>query len=512
MKPIIRVTVKTRKADPAGYRTDMLAVGRFSDASGRDELLESLDQKLGGDLARLAKLGDFTGKARTQALVYGHGRIGAQRLLLLGLGERKKLTLDTLRKAAAVAASRAVDMKIPRLALALHHSFAGSLDPAVMGRAIAEGVYQGSYRYDEFVAPNGNGRLGALAVELVDPDEAQLRRLTPGVRPGAVVGQAQNYARTLANRPPNMINPPVLAKEARDLARRLKTVRCTVLDEKQLADKGMGGILAVGSGSQNKPRLIILQYTPAQKPARGLPTIALVGKAITFDSGGISLKPAQDMDQMKLDKTGGSAVLATIRALAELKVPLAVWGLIPAAENLPSGSSWRPGDIVTTYSGKTVEILNTDAEGRMVLCDALAYAAERKCDVIVDIATLTGACMVALGAYKAGLMSNDNGLAEQLQKAAAESGENVWRLPTGEEYAEEMKSKIADLKNAGSRWGGACTAASFLQQFVGDTKWAHLDIAGMDFQGKATECSALGGTGFGVRLLTTYLMNLVDRK
>jgi leucyl aminopeptidase len=349
-------------------------------------------------------------------------------------------------------------------------------------------------------------------VEIVDPDEAQLRGLAAGLRSGAVVGQAQSYARTLANRPANVINPPVLAREARDLAHRLKTVSCTVLDEKQLADKGMGGILAVGSGSQNKPRLIILKYTPAQRPARGLPAVALVGKAITFDSGGISLKPAQDMDQMKLDKTGGIAVLATMRALAELKVPLVVWGLIPAAENLPSGSSWRPGDIITTYGGKTVEILNTDAEGRMVLCDALAYAAERKCDVIVDIATLTGACIVALGTYKAGLMSNDEGLAQQLQQAAADSGENVWRLPTGDEYAEEMKSKIADLKNTGGRWGGACTAASFLQQFVGDAKWAHLDIAGMDLQQKATECRTSGGTGFGVRLLTTYLMNLVDRK
>jgi leucyl aminopeptidase len=512
MKPIIRVTVKTKKAGFAARRTDMLAVGRFSDAPERDELFQSLDEKLGGGLARLARLGDFTGKPRTQALVYGEGRLGAQRLLLLGLGERRKMTLDTLRKAAAMAAGRAVDMKIPRLSLALHRAFVGTLDPAAVGRAIAEGVYQGSYRYDEFVGPNGNGRLGALEVEIVDPDEAQLRGLAAGLRSGAVVGQAQSYARTLANRPANVINPPVLAREARDLARRLKTVRCTVLDEKQLADKGMGGILAVGSGSQNKPRLIILKYTPAQRPARGLPAVALVGKAITFDSGGISLKPAQDMDQMKLDKTGGIAVLATMRALAELKVPLVVWGLIPAAENLPSGSSWRPGDIITTYGGKTVEILNTDAEGRMVLCDALAYAAERKCDVIVDIATLTGACIVALGTYKAGLMSNDEGLAQQLQQAAADSGENVWRLPTGDEYAEEMKSKIADLKNTGGRWGGACTAASFLQQFVGDAKWAHLDIAGMDLQQKATECRTSGGTGFGVRLLTTYLMNLVDRK
>jgi leucyl aminopeptidase len=303
-----------------------------------------------------------------------------------------------------------------------------------------------------------------------------------------------------------------LAQAARDLARHLQSVRCTIFDEKELQARGMGGILAVGSGSQSKPRLIRLKYTPARKPAPGLPTVALVGKAITFDSGGISIKPAQDMDQMKFDKTGGIAVLATIRALAELKLPVKVLGLIPAAENLLSGSSYRPGDIVTTYSGKTVEVLNTDAEGRMILCDALAYAARQKCDVIIDIATLTGACMVALGSYKAGLMSNDDELVGRLQKAAEESGESVWRLPTGDEYAEEMKSKIADLKNAGSRWGGACTAASFLQQFVGTAKWAHLDIAGMDVILKPTEYGCVGGTGFGVRLLTTYLMNLVKGK
>jgi leucyl aminopeptidase len=512
MKPIIQVKLTTRKADFAAGKTDMLAVGRFSDATGPDEVFAALDEKLGGTIARLARLGDFTGKPRTQAVVYGDGKIGAQRVLLLGLGERDKATLDTLRRSAATAANRAVEMKVGRLALALHRSFAGRLDPGAMGRALAEGVYQGSFRYDEYVGPNGNGRLGALDVALVDPEAAQLKALTPGVRAGTVIGRAQSYARTLANRPANVIDPPALAREARALARRLPTVRCTVLDDKQLADRGMGGILAVGSGSQKKPRLIILQYTPRRKPARGAPVVALVGKAVTFDSGGISLKPAQDMDQMKLDKSGGIAVLATLGALAELELPLTVWGLIPAAENLPSGSSWRPGDIVTTYSGKTVEILNTDAEGRMILCDALAYAAERKSNVIVDIATLTGACLVALGTYKAGLMSNDDGLVAALKQAADESGESVWQLPTGEEYTEEIKSKIADLKNTGSRWGGACTAAAFLQQFVGPARWAHLDIAGMDVQPKPTECAAAGGTGFGVRLLTTYLMNLVDRK
>jgi leucyl aminopeptidase len=217
------------------------------------------------------------------------------------------------------------------------------------------------------------------------------------------------------------------------------------------------------------------------------------------------------MDQMKLDKTGGISVLATMRAIAELKPKLNIYGLVPSAENMPGGSSYRPGDIITTYSGKTVEVQNTDAEGRMILCDALAYAAEQKCETIIDVATLTGSCMVALGKYMAGLMSNDDDLVKKLQKASDASGEKVWHLPSGDEYAQEMKSKIADLKNIGSRWGGACTAAAFLRQFVGETKWAHLDIAGMDMTDKATECSAVGSSGFGVRLLTTYILNLAGK-
>jgi len=218
------------------------------------------------------------------------------------------------------------------------------------------------------------------------------------------------------------------------------------------------------------------------------------------------------MDQMKLDKTGGIAVLATLKAVAELKLPVNVYGIIPAAENMPSGTSYRPGDIVTTFSGKTVEVLSTDAEGRMILCDALAYAAKQNCDIIIDIATLTGACMVALGRYMAGLMGNDEKLIRQLQSAADESGEKVWLMPSGDEYAEEMKSKIADLKNVGSEWGGACTGAAFLGKFVGGKRWAHLDIAGVDILEKATEYTTEGSSGFGVRLLTSYLINLAGKK
>ena len=348
-------------------------------------------------------------------------------------------------------------------------------------------------------------------MEVIDSDSAKTRKLNNGIVNGVIIGQSQSYARTLMNRPANVINPAEIAAAAKKLARQCKNLSCTVFDEKQLAAKGMGGILAVGSGSENTPRLIILKYTPSGRVNSKAPTVGLIGKAITFDSGGISIKPAPNMDQMKLDKTGGIAVLCTMKAVAELGPPVPVLGLIPSAENLPSGTSYRPGDIITTFSGKTVEVQNTDAEGRMVMCDALHYADKEKCDVIIDIATLTGACKVALGSYMAGLMGNDEKLIKQLQRAAEESGEKVWHMPSGDEYAKEMKSKIADLKNIGSRWGGACTAAAFLRQFIGEKKWAHLDIAGVELFEKATETCAEGSSGFGVRLLTSYIMNLAGK-
>ena len=512
MKEIINVEMKARKVEFSRCKADMLCVGLFSDAKGLDKLNAELNGKLEGAIERVIKLGDFKGKEGTIAIIYGSGNIGARRVMLVGLGEKKKATLETIRKASANAANKAVAMKIRNIALAMHRAFGARFDLSTAGRVCAEGVYFGGYRYDEFVTESENGRLDSLEVELIDSDPAKVRKLNKGLLSGVVIGKAQSYARTLANRPGNVMNPPELAAAAKKMAKETAGISCTVFDEKQLAAKGMGGILAVGSGSQNKPRFIVLKYSPASKAASAKPTIAIVGKAITFDSGGISIKPSAKMEQMKLDKSGGIAVLATMKAAAELKLPLNVYGIIPAAENLPSGTSYRPGDIITTFSGKTVEVQTTDAEGRMVLCDGLSYAARQNCDIIIDIATLTGACMVALGKHKAGLMGNDEKLIKQLQRAANESGEKLWPMPSGDEYAEEMKSKIADLKNIGGKWGGACTAAAFLRQFTEDKKWAHLDIAGVDMFEKPSEFSAEGSSGFGVRLLTTYLMNAAKKK
>ena len=506
-KEIISVTVRAQKADPVAAKSDLLAVGVFSDVK-KDKLCEAIDKKLGGAIEKVRKLGDFKAKADTSVLLYSDGKIGAQRILLVGLGERKKATSDTVRNAAMLAASKAVGLKAKRAVLALHSGFGRKPDASQLGQAIAEGVHFGSYRYDEFVTKSEDGRLNGLVAVVADANAAKVGQLAKGVRTGSIIGMAQSFARTIANRPGNVMNPAELAAAAKMVARETAGLSCTVFDEKQLKQKKMGGILAVGSGSVNKPRLIVLRYTPAGKTRAKAITVGLVGKAITFDSGGISIKPAAGMQDMKLDMSGGAAVLGVLKAAAELKLGLNVYGIIPSAENLPSGTSYRPGDIVTTYSGKTVEVQNTDAEGRMLLCDALHYAVEQKCDVIADIATLTGACVVALGKHKGGLMGNDEGLIKQLQAAAEASGEKVWHLPSGEEYLDEMKSKIADLKNIGSKWGGACTAAAFLGQFVGDVKWAHVDMAPTEamLQG-GKKPGAVGSTGYGVRLLTTYLMN-----
>jgi leucyl aminopeptidase len=512
MKAIIDVKITTRNIDLFKCKADILAVGLFSDTKKLDEFNTRLDEQLGGEIQKLLNLGDFKAKERTSAVIYGNEKVAAKRILLIGLGEKDKATLDTIRNAAANVAKKAVELKAGTLALAMHIAFDSRFDLSSVGRAYGEGTYFGSYRYDEYITESKNGRLSTLKVEIVDSDAGNIKHLSKGLHVGSIIGRVQSFARTLANRPGNVIYPAQLATEAKKVARSSKGVTCTVYNQKQLSAKGMGGIDAVGSGSQHEPKFIILKYTPGNSKLKTknskLTAIALVGKAITFDSGGISIKPSANMEEMKFDKSGGIAVLAAIKAASELELPITVYGLIPSAENLPGGSSYRPGDIVTTYSGKTVEVQNTDAEGRMILCDALAYAVELKCGIIVDIATLTGACVVALGKYKAGLMGNDDDLIKQLLKASEDSGEKLWHMPCDDEYADEMKSKIADLKNVGSKWGGACTAAAFLRQFVDDAKWAHLDIAGMDMFSSATDCAAEGSSGFGVRLLTMLLINM----
>lgn len=513
-KQIIKIDVKAAKTDITKLKVDVAALGIFSDAKPTP-LVAKLDKILGGEIAQLKKIGDFKAAAGSSIFIYTHGRIAAERLLLIGLGEKKKKTPDTVRQAAAKAAFEAVNVHAKTLAIFRHnepvrHSLGEvgtETDFHKLGRIIAEGIHFGGYRYDEFVTQQENGRSNSLSAVVVDDNAANVRKLNDGIKIGQAIGIAQNYARTLCNRPANVLYPAQFAAEAKKIAASVPRLSCTILDEKKLAAKKMGAILAVGKGATNKPRMIILKYSPPRKKAG---PIALVGKAITFDSGGISLKPAADMHEMKYDMTGGAAVLMTMLVLAKLKLPVEVYGIICAAENRPDGGSYLPGDIITTFSGKTVEVLNTDAEGRLVLCDGLQQARVLKCNTVIDLATLTGACVVALGKHKAGLFANDDKLAEKLKKAADESGEPLWQLPLGPEYTDEIKGKIADLKNIGSRWGGACNGAAFLGEFTQGLLWAHLDIAPkMDASEPMKKYVQDGSIGFGVRLLVDFLMNEV---
>jgi leucyl aminopeptidase len=505
-KSLINVNVKVKIADIFTVSGDLLVLGVFEDLSIKSQV-KILDKKLGGSITKLRKLGDFDAKLSSTCLVYPNGKITAKRIMLVGLGQRKKLTSEIFRKAAAAAVSKAVDLNAATVLLSLHSDIPASskLDTTLLGQAVAEGAFFGAYRYDEYLTDKSKKRPAKLRAFVLEPDAQITKRLRKGVATGVVTGQSQNYARTIANRPANVINPVSLAAEAQKIARNNPHLQCTVLAETQLKTKKMGGILAVGQGSATPPRLIVLQYTPAS-PAKNTPAIGLVGKAVTFDSGGISLKPGAGMHEMKFDKSGGIAVLGAINAIARLKPKFKVYGLIPAAENMPGTGSYRPGDIITTFSGKTVEVQNTDAEGRMILCDAITYAEKLGCQSIVDIATLTGACVVAIGQKRAGLMGNDIALVNQLKDASETTGEHLWHLPCDDEYVDEMKSKIADLKNVGGKWAGACTAAAFLSQFVDKARWAHVDMAGVGVWG-AGEKDAPGSIGFGVRLLTAFVMN-----
>lgn len=510
MREIIKVKITVQKTDTVSFKTDLLCVGCFADDKKLDSVLRQLDGKLSGAIQQVLKLGDFKGKEKSHSLIYGSGKTGAKRIMLIGLGDRKKLTLDTIRTAASYAANQAVNLKTKNIALALHQTIGNEIDVTDTGQVVAEGVYFGSYRYDEFLGDSENGRIELLNAAIIDDNLASVNKLKQGSAIGAIIGNAQNIARTIANRPANTMYPEIVAQEAKKIASKTKNLSCTVFNYNQLKKKKMGGLIAVGQGSSHKPCMAILRYKPKQSKIKG--TVGLIGKALCFDSGGISIKPSDKMDQMKMDKSGGAAVIGAMKAIADLKLPINVTAVICAAENAPGGDSYRPGDIITTYSKKTIEVLNTDAEGRIILSDGIAYAIENKCEPIIDIATLTGACMVALGLYKAGLMGNDDDLIKDLQAAAVQSGEPVWHLPSGNEYADEVKSKIADLKNIGSRYGGASTAASFLGEFAGKTKWAHLDMAGkMDPSDPLKKITTDGSIGFGVRLFVAYLMNLAKK-
>ncbi|HEX5136812.1 MAG TPA: leucyl aminopeptidase [Planctomycetota bacterium] len=430
---------------------------------------------------------EFTGRKNESLLVHG----GGARLLLVGLGDRKTFGPDALRGAAGAAARQLEARGIADATFLVPDG----KDAAALARAVTEGAGLAAYRFDACKSKRESPRFAKAAVA----PESGRARLADAVAEGSAIVDAVSFARDLGNLPPNTKNAVYLAAAAKKLAGGRLSVR--IHDRRAIERMRMGAFAAVAQASANEPRLIEIRYRGAP---RG-PVVALVGKGVTFDTGGISIKPAEKMEEMKFDMCGGAAVLGLVHLLRSRKPRVNVLALVPATDNMPGGDAYRPGDIVRARNGKTIEIISTDAEGRMLLCDALAYAAESKPSCMVDLATLTGACVVALGDAAAGLFSTDDALKGQIEEASRRSGERVWPMPLFPRYTEMMRSNYADLKNAGGRYGGACTAAAFLKEFVASVPWAHLDIAGTAWTDKDQEWNRVGATGYGVRLLWEFL-------
>lgn len=499
--------VRIKKGSVAAERSEVAVAGVFEGAKKLTGAAAALDRAARGLLAGMLKNGDFTGKLYKTVVLYPGKKLPFKRIVLVGLGREKDFTRDRLRGAASEAARAVRDITVTSMLLPL--DFAGMQYSAHdTARALVEGVLLGLYQFKEYKTKNnGNGGKPLTACTLLAGTAAELGNAKKGASHAEAISRAVCLARDLVNRPSNIATPGHLARAAKSIAA-LHNIACTVLDVQQAEKLGMGAFCSVARGSEEPARFIVLDYKPhTKKPA---PAIVLIGKAITFDSGGISIKPSQGMEEMKTDMAGGAAVLGAMQAAAALKLPVHVVGIVPATENMPSGHAFKPGDIIKALSGKTIEIISTDAEGRLILADSLTYAQRYKPAAIIDLATLTGACIIALGHAASGLMSTDEKLTKKIQAAAETTGEKVWLLPLYEEYSEQLKSDVADLKNTGGRPAGAITAGCFLKEFAGTIPWAHIDIAGTAWAARPLPSIPKGASGVGVRLLVELLEQWVD--
>ena len=488
-------------SDPNEASADLLAVGVFAGKSVASTApLAALDEALDGALARLMKRMDFAGKKDQSVELDTLGRLRAQHLLVIGLGEPGDLTPADLRTFAARAARSAHAVRATSVAIAAP----GTLSAASL-RALGEGVVLGAYRFTKYLTGDRVPKTDiAKATLLLAKGTRGLDKLRAASDLGARVGTCICHARDLINEPPNELTPIALADYAKRVARSHK-LQCKVFDGPMLAKMGMKLYLAVAQGSVNAPRMVHMTYKPAKPTKKRL---VLVGKGLTFDSGGLCIKPAAGMGEMKSDMSGAANVVAFMAAVAELAPNVEVHGIVAAAENMPDGNAYRPGDVFGSLDGKTVEIVNTDAEGRLVLADALAYARKLAPTVLVCNATLTGACVVALGQRCSGFYATTDALAASFNAAAKTSGEQFWHMPLLEDLRDQLKSDVADLKHTGDRWGGSITAALFLRDFVGDAPFIHCDIAGPALADKAYSFFTKGGTGQGVLTFLEFLQTM----
>ncbi len=461
--------------------------------------LKSLDRQVSGAIGNLFGSGEFSGKEGEIAVLYSPAGFKAKRLILAGTGDRKKLTTDSIRRAVGYLSRHKAVVSSASVAISLE-----GFESAGMIQAGVEGLLLGGHKFLEYkTGESGKDTSKLSAVEFLVSKKAQLAKATKELERGRIIAEGQLMVRCLSATPGNDLTPRLYANRIAKIAKDAG-VSCQILDEKAIATEKMGGLLGVSRGSEEPPRFVVLKY---QRSAGQTKPIVLVGKGVTFDTGGISLKPAENMGEMKQDMTGSAVMLATIITASRLKLPLNLVALLPITENMPSGRATKPGDILHMRSGKTVEVTNTDAEGRLILADALDYANRFQPQAVFDIATLTGAALFILGYAGAPIMGNNSEMIKRLESAAKVTSERVWHIPIWDDHRDQMKSTIADLVNSGGRPAGTIAAAAFLENFVGDWPWAHIDIAWMDMEYQGKPYTPKGATGFGVRLLTEMLSN-----
>lgn len=459
----------------------------------------TVDDALDGAITDLISTGELTGKLGQTVVMRTLGKLRARRLVVVGTGRAEELDADRIRQAAAAGARAARTAHCPRIgSLVLGN---GAVEADIAAQATVEGAFLGLYKFTNH--RQCEGQVVPREFTLVERDAKRIERIATGAKRGRITAEGACLARDLTNEPANFMTPTLMAAAAQALAHEYGTLECTVLEEEDMAREGMGALLGVAAGSAEPAKLIVLKYCGG-----GDDTVALVGKGLTFDSGGISLKPGEGMQRMKDDMAGGAAVIGAMRIIAQLQPRINVYGIVAATENLPSGTALKPGDVVTAMNGKTIEIISTDAEGRLVLADAVAYAVKLGARRIVDIATLTGACGVALGNQAAAIISNNDDLIRQIKAASAVTGERTWDLPTWSEYREQLKSDFADLKNSGGRGAGTITGGLFIGSFVGDTPWAHIDMAPVAWCESEAGYHVSGASGYGARLLAQVVAGI----
>ncbi|MFN8532667.1 MAG: leucyl aminopeptidase [Dehalococcoidia bacterium] len=493
--------VRVEQGDVTAVEADGLIVNLFQGVAEPGGATGAVDSALGGTISQMIEGGDLLGKLGEVVILPGGDAIKARRVAIVGLGKAGDLALDPLRQASAEAVRALRGRGARRVATIIHGAGIGGLDVAEAATATVEGAILGLYRFSGYQPAENRTEVDELILIERDPDKVD--QIKEAAERGRILAEAQNLTRELQNEPANRMTPSILADRAREALEPLG-IAVEVHDAGWMREKGMGALLGVAQGSEEPPRFIILRYQGRD----GRPPAGLVGKGITFDTGGISIKPAEGMELMKTDMSGGAAVIGAMAAIAALKPARSVVGLIPATENMPGGRAQRPGDVVRTIHGKTIEVINTDAEGRLVLADALGYAQELGLTPVVDLATLTGAMTIALGKVRTGAFTNDQPTLDLLLVASERSGEKMWAFPLDDEYFEQIRSDVADMKNTGGRGAGSITAAMLLKKMIEGTPWVHLDIAGTARSDAQKGYQVKGGSGVGVRTLVHFIEQL----